>query len=153
MRIAAGRALLAQREALVHAEAVLLVHDHEREPREADLLLEERMRADHDAAAAVGDRRSARRAAARAVSRPVSSSGSMSSGASQRAKFWRCCSASSSVGAISAAWWPASTASSAAMRRDDRLAGADVTLHEPEHRMRDREIGRGLAWRRGVALS
>ena len=50
----------------------------------------------------------------------------------------RCCSASSSVGAISAAWRPASTASARRERGDDRLAGADVALHQAQHRVRHR---------------
>ena len=41
-----GLALAREREALVHAEAMLLVHDREREIAEFDLLLEQRMRAD-----------------------------------------------------------------------------------------------------------
>jgi hypothetical protein len=45
-RKAVRQALLAQRQALVHAEAVLLVDDHQPQPRETDLLLEQRVRAD-----------------------------------------------------------------------------------------------------------
>ena len=37
-----------QRQALVHAEAVLLVDDGEREIAERDVLLEQRMRADQE---------------------------------------------------------------------------------------------------------
>ena len=48
MRQRAGaRALLAQREALMHAEAVLLVDDHQAEARELHRLLEQRVGA-HD---------------------------------------------------------------------------------------------------------
>ena len=39
--------LAGERRALEHAEAVLLVDHHEREPREARLLLDERVRPDH----------------------------------------------------------------------------------------------------------
>ena len=49
-----------------------------------------------------------------------------------------CCSASTSVGAISAPWWPPCTAASRAVDGDDRLAGADVALQQPVHRVRRR---------------
>jgi len=49
VRVAAvGTPLLAQLHALVYAEAVLLVDDHEREAVELDALLEERVRAHGD---------------------------------------------------------------------------------------------------------
>ncbi len=35
--------------------------------------------------------------------------------------------------------------------RDDRLAGTDVALHEPEHRVRDCEIAANLARSRAAA--
>ena len=45
-----------QRVALLHAEAVLLVDDHEAEVEELDLVLDQRMGADDDAGVAVGCR-------------------------------------------------------------------------------------------------
>ena len=42
------RALLAQRQALVHAEAMLLVHDDEAEIGKCDILLKQRVRADRN---------------------------------------------------------------------------------------------------------
>ena len=49
MRIATGgQALLAQQQALVHAEAMLLVDDHQAEPLELDAFLKQRVRADRD---------------------------------------------------------------------------------------------------------
>ncbi len=49
-------ALLFQRQALVHAEAVLLVDDGQRQARELHIVLEQRMGADDKAGAAVGQR-------------------------------------------------------------------------------------------------
>ena len=68
----------------------------------------------------------------------MSSRGSRPSGASQRAKFCACCSASSSVGAISAAWKPASTTSAAA-------SAATIVLPEPTSPCTRRIIGCGTA--------
>ena len=50
-------ALAAQRQTLVHAEPVLLVHDREREVAELDALLHEGVRAEGHLHGAVGDRR------------------------------------------------------------------------------------------------
>ena len=61
--MAVARALLAQRQALMHAEAVLLVDDHERERGELDALLEQRVRADDERRATRGGYARARRCA------------------------------------------------------------------------------------------
>ena len=68
-------ALLLEPPPLLDAEAMLLVDDHERELPKLDALLEQRVRADDDGGAAVGDgRRASRRARApvarRATPRP-----------------------------------------------------------------------------------
>ncbi len=60
-------ALGAERQALVHAEAVLLVDDGKAEVAERDVLLEQRMRADDDVDRA---RRQAPRSTRRALARP-----------------------------------------------------------------------------------
>ena len=52
-----------------------------------------------------------------------------------------CCSASTSVGAISAPWWPPCTAASSAVTATTVLPGADVTLQQPVHRVRRGEVG------------
>ena len=52
----------------------------------------------------------------------------------------QCCSASSSVGAISAACAPLLDGAQRGQRRDDGLAAADVALHQPHHRLRLREV-------------
>ena len=49
--------LVAQRQALVHAEAVLFVHDHQRQFAEGHALLHQRVGADHDLPFAAGDLR------------------------------------------------------------------------------------------------
>jgi hypothetical protein len=54
VREAASRPLFPQPQALVHAEPVLLVHDHEGEIREAHFFLEERVGADDEARPAAG---------------------------------------------------------------------------------------------------
>ena len=97
-------ALVAQRQPLVHAEAVLLVDDDQAELRERDALLHQRVRADDDVRAA-----RAARASALARALPVHLAGQPCdlAGRAARAsarKLRRCCSASSSVGAISATW-------------------------------------------------
>ena len=46
-----------QRQPLMHAESVLLVDDHQPKILEADVLLEQRMRADEDIDASVFQRR------------------------------------------------------------------------------------------------
>ena len=76
--------------ALLDAEAMLLVDDDEREPLELDALLEQRVRADDDGGAAVGDSRErrgsrARRSARRAASRLRNPKGRASARSSRRA--------------------------------------------------------------------
>ncbi len=65
MRKATGEpALLAQQQALMHAEAMLLVDDHQAEALELDAFLEQRVRADRDLRGArreIGQRARARR--------------------------------------------------------------------------------------------
>ena len=76
------------------------------------------------------------RSAARCAARPCSASGSIVS---------RCWRASTSVGAISAAWAPASTAMRHGHQRDDRLAGADIALQQAQHALRRADVGGDLA--------
>src|SRR5881628_1723820 len=75
---------------------------------------------------------------------PVSSTGSMPSGAASGRTVSKCCSASSSVGAISTAWWPASMTVSAAR-------SATSVLPLPTSPWRSRRIGCGAA--RSAAIS
>ena len=46
--MAVGRAFLAQAQALMHAEAMLLIDDHQGQRGERDALLKQRMSADDD---------------------------------------------------------------------------------------------------------
>ena len=55
-----------------------------------------------------------------------------------------CCSASTSVGAINAPWWPALHGGQQRRHGDHRLAGADVALQQAVHRVRAGEIGLDL---------
>ena len=76
-----------------------------------------------------------------APSLPVSSTASMPAASASGAMVAKCWRARSSVGAISAAWPPASTTSRHGDQRDDRLARADVALQQPQH-ARPRRRGR-----------
>ena len=139
----------AQRVALLDPEAVLLVDHDQPEVGEPDVVLDQRVRADHDAGRAglrVQQRLPAGLGAQRAgeqgdpgglvgraqLRRPCPSG--PSSARSERA----CWAASTSVGASSAACRPASTTCSIARSAIDRLARADVALHQPVHRVRAR---------------
>ena len=62
----------------------------------------------------------------------------------------RCWRASSSVGAISAACAPASTARGHGEQRDHGLAAADIALQQTQHALRAREIGVDLGQRAGL---
>ena len=141
--------LRGERQALVHAEAVLLVDDGEREIAERDVLLEQRVGADERCRS----RRAARRVehlgalACRARGR----SGSRRAGRPPRraarcvARCWR---ARISVGAISAAWPPGLDHGRGGEQRHHGLAGADVALQQPQHALaaaRDRRRSRRRA--------
>ena len=126
-------ALGAERQALVHAEAVLLV-DH----REAEIV--EDARSSWNSAwvpttmsiAPAGQGRQ-RRAALRglvAAGEQRERAGPAAASGARRSKCWR---ARISVGAISAAWRPASTAPGHGEQRHRGLAGADIALQQAQH--------------------
>ena len=144
---AAAAALGLQREALMHAEAVLLVDDGEGEIVEDHVGLEQRVRADEDvdlAAARAASRISSRALPfSRPVSRPMRRPAFSASGAIV-STCWR---ASTSVGAIRAACAPASTAIAIAISATDRLARADVALQQAQHAVWRRHVGRDLGKR------
>ena len=132
------RRLRVQRGALAHAEAVLLVDDGDREPREVDVLLDQRVRADDEAQLAAsracrarrrGGRPASSRSAARpAPPRPASAPGSSRSAArraSRSAPSARACQ-------------PCSTARSSAY-------SATTVLPEPTSPISRRCIGRAAA--------
>ena len=119
-----GRRLAVQRAALVDAEAVLLVDDRDREPVELDRLLDQRVRADQQLQLAAWRAcRAGRRGRAAGVE-PVSSAACTSSPGISVWSVAKCCSASVSVGAISAAWRARLDRAQHRVERDDGLARA-----------------------------
>ncbi len=109
------RALAAQPLTLRDAEAMLLVDDHEAEVAERDVVLDERVRPDQQAARGRWPWPRGSRARARAGVLPTSSRGAMSCGASMAVRVAWCWRARISVGAITAVWNPARWAISAAI--------------------------------------
>ena len=89
--------------ALQHAEAVLLVDDAEPEPLEGDALLDERVRADDEVDVAARDGALGPAAELALHAARQSSATRSPIGWPKRRSVAQCCSARSSVGAISAA--------------------------------------------------
>ena len=126
--------LAAQRQPLLHAEAVLLVDDGQAQAGELAPLLDDRVRAD--------DERRPRRwrpassaFAARLALAAAAEPGDLDAQRLQPAtSLAKCCSARISVGAISAHCQPASIATRRGQRGDHGLAGADVALQQAVHR-------------------
>ena len=71
---------------------------------------------------------------------PVSSAAWTSSPGISACSVAKCCSASVSVGAISAAWAPVLDRAQHRVERDDGLAGADLAHQQPLHRAVAREV-------------
>ena len=104
-----------ERLALLDAETMLLVDDRDREVRELDALLDQRMRADDDVRI--------RSEVALALPGELVSSAQVTPRRLQGTSSVRkCCSASVSVGAINAPCLPASTARNKGVERDDGFA-------------------------------
>ncbi len=134
-----GHPFLPQGDALMHAEAVLLVDDHEREPGEVDALLEQGVRADDDLRAAVGNGRqclAARRATLAATQpggvyaqrpEPVAEAAPVLFGQQFGRRHY---------GGLHAA----GDCPQAGNGRDDGLAGAHVALDQAHHRMLGGEV-------------
>ena len=132
------RALRVQRRALAHAEAVLLVDDGDGEAVEDDRRPRSARGCPTTSASSPVPSlpsRSARRAAG---VEPVSSAAGTASPGMSACSVAKCCSASVSVGAISAACRPCSTARSIA-------CSATTVLPEPTSPMSRRCIGRARA--------
>ena len=139
------RAALGERRPLLDAEAVLLVDDGDREVGELDLAPGS-ARACRPRAAPRRSRCASRAAACSfARSALVSSTTRTPSSAQSPSIVRKCCSASVSVGAISAPWRPCLDRAQERVERDDGLARADVALEQPLHRHRAREVGVDLA--------
>ena len=117
---------------LRHPEPVLLVDDGDREIGEVDLLLDEGVRPDDDLRIPRGDELPAaacsfaRRELVRSVTRTPS-------GAHSSSTVRKCCSASVSVGAMSAPCRPALDRTEERVQRDDGLPGSDLALEETLH--------------------
>ncbi len=118
---------------------------------ELHALLEQRMRADDDAAPRRWPPPRARCGACAPAASPDSSATVTPSGRNQASSVRQCCSASSSVGAISAACRPLPTRARGGGRGDHGLAAADVALHQPHHRQLAREVARRLRRARAAA--
>ena len=135
-----------QRQALLHAEAVLLVDDGEGEVAERDWSLEQRVGADGHLTGAGLHRASASRFSF--LDRlPVSQATSTPSGRSQPENWAKCCSARISVGAITRHLPTGFDRLQRGERGDDRLAAAHVALQQSLHGMRPRQIGTNLGER------
>ena len=141
-----------QHRALLDAEAVLLVDDHEPEPGERRVAVEQRVGADDDVDLArrrarprsAGARPRASGSSAASTPTGRSSSSEPSLGTVSPPRYSRAtaysCSASTSVGAMSAPWYPPCTAIEQRGDRDDGLARPDLALQQPVHRHRAREV-------------
>ena len=138
------QSLGAQRRALRHAEAMLLVDHHQPEPVESDLLLHERVRADHQVGrpaldVAPGGCASAGRACCRSAGRRGSGT------ATAAGRCWRSAApARISVGAMNATCRPFSIATIAA-------SSATIVLPAPTSPCSSRCIGCG--WRMSSTIS
>ena len=86
-------------------------------------------------------------ARSRPFSRPVRIATRRPARAASGAMVAKCWRARISVGAISAAWPPASTARAMASSADHRLAGADIALQQAQHALGLGEVGVDLGQR------
>ena len=132
-------------QALVHAEAVLLVDDRQRQVLEFDVLLEQRMGADRRSRILRRRVLSSTVWRAAPLSRPVRSATRAPAASARGAMVAKCWRARISVGAISAAWPPPSTAFSMANSATTRLAAADIALQQAQHAPRRRHVCVDLA--------
>ena len=155
-------ALGAQGVALLDAEAVLLVDDDEPEVGELDALLQQRVGADHDAGAAVGDlgaRLALRRRLQRAGEQGDPGAGRVAvelAGAAERPEQ-RADAAGvlggEDLGGGEQRGLPAGVDDLGhGAQRDDGLAGADLALQQPVHRLVAVELGGELLPHLALAL-
>ena len=135
----AARAFFAQAHALMHAEAVLLIDDREAERGELHALLKERMRADDERRAALAQRRP--NTLARLAGLPARGERDVDPERLEPAakivgvlvgqEFRRRHERDLVTGLDGAR---------RGERRHQRLAAADIALHEPQHRLRELKI-------------
>ena len=137
----ADRALLAQRQTLVHTEAVLLVHDDKTEIGKRDVLLKQRVRADRDRNLSRTD--GLEHGCPRA---PVEAPGESGHGNAQG--FEPGCEIAQMLLSQQLGWRhhrdlePGLDRGQRRRRRDHGLAAADIALHQPLHRMSFLQVGK-----------
>ena len=142
------RALAGQRQALPHAEAMLLVDDGEPQAVEGHLVLEERVRADGELRLAAGDglQRGLLRARLEAAGEPAH----LHAQRLQPVRELEVVLLGEDLGGRHERHLPAVLDRlQGRQRRDQRLAAAHVALQQPAHRVRLREVVRD----RGPRLS
>ena len=139
----AGRALLPQTQPLVHAEAMLLVDDRNRERGEFDALLEQRVRADHDPGVAAAHRGEG--LAPRPRARPPREQRDRNAERFEPPVEIACVLVGEQFRRRHQCDLSARLERPAGGERGDQgLAAADVALHEPKHRRRPRQVGLDL---------
>ena len=137
--------LAAQRQPLRDAEAVLLVDDREPQPRQLDVLLEQRVGADRELRLAAGDRRAALRAAP-SPAWPPDSQAIVTPQPSSHCRELAVVLLGEDLGRRHERHLPAALDRLQRRERgDDRLAAADVALQQPLHRLARFEVVADLA--------
>ena len=134
-------ALARQRQPLVHAEAVLLVDDGKREVAERNLVLEQRMGADQEIDLAGGQRRQDFGAFAAALAPGEKGDADADGSGERRDGGERCWRARISVGAMKAAWRPASITVAAASSATTVLPEPTSPCSRRSMRLRLRQVG------------
>ena len=133
----------AQCESLRDAEAMLLIDDRKAEPVVIHRVLDQRVGANRQLRGPA--RHQLLRGALGCGAKPAGQPGrAHAEGRSHPAMWPKCCSASSSVGAIAAACQPDSTRAQRRVRNHG-LAAANIALHQPLHWMLAGEIGLDFA--------
>ena len=133
-------ALARQRQPLVHAEAVLLVDDGEREIAERDLLLEQRVGADQEIDLA--EREPVERLAALAAALAAGEDGDPDAGLlGQRRDGGEMLAGEDFGRRHQRRLPPGLDHGRGGQQRHHGLAGADVALQQPHHALRPRQIG------------
>ena len=148
--VGAGAAALGlQRQALVHAEAVLLVDDGEGEIAEDHVRLEQRVRADDDVDVAAGEALQHLLARA-ALLAPREQADAQAGLLGQRRDGFEMLAGEHFRRRHQRRLRAGLHRDGHGEQRDDRLAGADVALQQPQHAARRAHVGLDLA--HGLAL-
>ena len=132
-------ALLRQRQPLMHAEAVLLVDDREREIAERDILLEQRMGADQQID--VAEREPVENFLALAAALAPGEDGDANAGGLRQRGDGVEMLAGENLGRRHEGGLPAGfDHGGGGHQRHHGLAGADIALQQPQHALRQREV-------------